>query len=412
MKFFHAADIHLDSPLRGLDRYEGAPADKLRGATRRALEALVESCIAESVDFLLIAGDLYDGDWTDYNTGLFFVRQMARLREAGIRVFIVRGNHDAKSKILRLPEGVRELSTSRAETVVLDDLGVAVHGRGYARAETTEDLAQTYPAPRSDYFNIGLLHTAAEGREGHAPYAPCRVESLVQKGYDYWALGHVHQQEILHRAPWVAFSGNLQGRHARETGPKGALLVTAVDGRITEVEPRTLDVVRWCRVDVDATGAAHGYDAVDRVREALEEARERAEERPLAARVIVRGTSAAHDMLVRDPERWEAAIRAAAMDLGEIWLEAVRFCTSRSVQAADLAANDDAVGHVARGLIELAADARARRELAGEIEGLLRKLPADVRAEVRLDDEAALAELIADVEGLLLAELAGIEESE
>jgi len=79
-RFIHAADIHLDSPLRGLDRYDGAPVEEIRGATRRALENLVDVCLAERVAFLLIAGDIYDGDWKDYNTGLFFHRQMSRLR--------------------------------------------------------------------------------------------------------------------------------------------------------------------------------------------------------------------------------------------------------------------------------------------------------------------------------------------
>lgn len=130
MKFFHTADVHLDSPLCGLDRYDGAPVDKLRGATRRALETLVDECISERVDFLLIAGDLYDGDWTDYNTGIFFIRQMARLRDVGIRVFIVRGNHDAKSKILNLPEGVTELSTSRAESILSKTLAFAFTAEG------------------------------------------------------------------------------------------------------------------------------------------------------------------------------------------------------------------------------------------------------------------------------------------
>src|SRR4051794_31829790 len=107
--FVHAADIHLDSPLRGLERYEGAPVEHLRSATRRAFERLVQFCLDDAVAFLLLAGDLYDGDWPDYNTGLFFAKQMARLREAGIPVYIVRGNHDAANVItssLRLPDNV------------------------------------------------------------------------------------------------------------------------------------------------------------------------------------------------------------------------------------------------------------------------------------------------------------------
>ena len=174
--FLHAADIHLDSPQRGLERYEGAPVAECRGATRRALENLVDLAIAHKVAFVMIVGDLYDGDWPDYNTGLFFGKQMARLRDGGIRVFMIRGNHDAANKMtkdLRLVDNVRVLSTDEAETVLLDDIGVAIHGQSFATRAVTENLAKSYPPRRGGYFNIGLLHTCVDGREGHDPYAPC-----------------------------------------------------------------------------------------------------------------------------------------------------------------------------------------------------------------------------------------------
>ena len=213
MKFVHAADIHLDSPLKGLSRYEGAPVAEVRGATRRALENLVDLCLAEGAAFLLLAGDLYDGSWKDYSTGLFFASQMSRLRAGGVRVFMIRGNHDAASKItqsLRWPDNVPELSVRRAETVVVEDLGVAIHGQGFATKAVTDDLAAQYPSRVDGAFNIGLLHTSVTGREGHESYAPCKLETLFGKGYDYWALGHVHQREVLCENPWVVFPGNLQ----------------------------------------------------------------------------------------------------------------------------------------------------------------------------------------------------------
>ena len=246
MKFVHAADIHLDSPLRGLERYEGAPIEAVRSATRDALANLVQTAIDESVDLVLIAGDLYDGDWKDYNTGLFLVAQLRRLHEAGIRVLLISGNHDAASRItraLRLPESVTVFATSRPETVVLGDLEVAVHGQGYASQAVTCDLSVDYPEPVPGCFNIGLLHTSADGREGHEPYAPCTVPSLVARGYDYWALGHVHRREVLHRDPWIVFPGNLQGRHVRETGAKGATLVTVEDRRVVSVDHASWT---WC----------------------------------------------------------------------------------------------------------------------------------------------------------------------
>src|SRR3954447_2756218 len=165
MKLVHAADIHLDSPMHGLTAYDTAPVDELRLATRAALRGLVDLCLDEQADALLIGGDLYDGDWHDYATGAHFVREAQRLREAGITVVVVTGNHDAASRItkaLRLPEGVHVLPVDAPGTVVFEDLGLAVHGQGYATAAVTEDLSRAYPAPLSGLVNVGLLHTSAE----------------------------------------------------------------------------------------------------------------------------------------------------------------------------------------------------------------------------------------------------------
>jgi DNA repair exonuclease SbcCD nuclease subunit len=131
ISFVHAADIHLDSPLKGLERYENAPVERIRGATRRAFTRLIDLAIDKHVDFVLLAGDLYDGDWRDYNTGLFLVRQLGRLREQKIKVFVIAGNHDAANKmtrVLRLPDHVRLLMHDRPETVRLPHLDVAIHG--------------------------------------------------------------------------------------------------------------------------------------------------------------------------------------------------------------------------------------------------------------------------------------------
>jgi len=174
LKFLHAADIHLDSPLQKLDHYEGAPVEELRHATRRALENMVELAMLEGVAFVLIAGDLYDGDWKDYNTGLYFISQMSKLHEANIPVYIVAGNHDAASKItktLRLPDGVTLFATERPETFRMDNDGVAIHGQSFSTPAVKKNLAKNYPSLLTGYFNIGVLHTCATGREGHEPYA-------------------------------------------------------------------------------------------------------------------------------------------------------------------------------------------------------------------------------------------------
>lgn len=421
MKFLHAADLHLDSPLRGLEAYEGAPVEKLRGATRRALENMVRLAIAEHVDFLLIAGDIYDGDWPDYGTGMFFAGRMTELREAGIPVVLISGNHDAASEITRclpLPETVHRLSDSRAETVRFEHAGVAVHGRGFAQRAAPDDLSAGYPAALEGYLNIGLLHTSADGRPGHAPYAPCTVEGLRGRGYDYWALGHVHTYEALWRPdPWIVYPGVLQGRNIRECGPKGCVLVEAQDGRIVRVEPRAVDVLRWAVCRVDAAEADDGDAVVERARDEIRVACDAADGRALAMRVVVEGVSPAHDVLDRRREHWVHAIRAVAADAsaGAAWVERVEFRTV-SPQARPAAAGAGAItawwSEGAAGSLRRAVEALPRatgdETLFGELADLQKKLQGDLGRDFGdLDFDLASpglrGQLLEDVQRLLLA---------
>ena len=147
-RFFHAADIHLDSPLTGLAGIEGRVAERIRSAPRAAFEALVDRVTQDQVDFLVIAGDLYDGTWRDYKTGLFFAEQMGRLNQAGIPVFVLHGNHDAESQItksLSLPDNVRVFRTRKAQTFALDELSVALHGQSFPEIAVADNLVPGYP---------------------------------------------------------------------------------------------------------------------------------------------------------------------------------------------------------------------------------------------------------------------------
>lgn len=405
MKFVHAADLHLDSPLRGLPAYEGAPVDEVRGATRRALENLVELCVEESAALLVIAGDLYDGDWKDYSTGLFFVQQMARLRDAGVHVAWVRGNHDASSKITRHlnpPENVTELSFSAPETVLYEDCGVAVHGVGYATAEVRDNLALSYPEPRSGLFNLGLLHTSLDGRPGHAPYAPCALDQLRARGYDYWALGHVHAREVLSREPWVVFSGNLQGRHIQEVGPKGATLVTVEGGQVRAAEPRALDVVRWARCEVDIEGAADLDEALERAAGELRKLLLEAEGRLVACRVTLHGRSPAHGALVARSERVLAELRALGLGAGGVYIERVELRSGPAVDLPTVRQREDAIGELFRSLEELRSEGEALEELRAEVLRGLEGLAQDV---VRSESDAE--ELLDAAERLLSGRLLG-----
>lgn len=416
MKFLHAADLHLDSPMRGLEAYEGAPVEKLRGATRRALENTVRLAISEQVDFVLIAGDIYDGDWPDYGTGMFFAGRMSELREAGIRVFLISGNHDAASEITRrlpLPETVRRLSDTRAETVRFEECGVAIHGRGFAQRAAPDDLSAGYPPALPGYLNIGLLHTSADGRPGHAPYAPCTVEGLRGRGYDYWALGHVHSHEFLWRPdPWIVYPGVLQGRHIRESGPKGCVLVEVEEGRIIHVESRPVDVLRWAVCPVDAADAEDGDAVVERARDAIRAACEEAGGRALAVRVMVEGFLPAHEAPDRRRDHWVHAIRAMAADVsgGLAWVEQVQFCPAppRAQPAGSPTAwLDGAAGNLRRAVESLPGET-SDEVLFGELTDLHKKLQSDLGKDFpQLDFDLTTPELrgrlLADVQRLLLA---------
>lgn len=417
-KFLHAADIHLDSPLHGLERYDGAPVDEIRSATRRAFDNLIELAIDEDVAFVLLAGDLYDGDWKDYNTGLYFAERMGRLREANIRVFVIAGNHDASSQItkhLRLPDNVTMFATREPEQVILDELNVAVHGQGFATRAITDDLSQAYPQADPQYFNIGLLHTCLDGKPGHEPYAPCTVDGLCSKGYQYWALGHVHKREVVSKDPWIIFPGNIQGRHIREIGPKGCTLVTVDDGEVSEVQHRDLDVMRWSLCELDVTDIETTDEVYDLVSGALQNTLDAAEGRPLAVRLVLTGACPAHSGLHVDQEYWIQEYRALATGLGGagIWLEKVSIKTKSSVSIDEVFDRDDALSHLLRGIRDMELDDDALGGLANELSTFRQKLHAVIPAgEERYDpaDPEQLKETLENIKELLVNRLLSTEQ--
>ena len=415
-RFIHTADIHLDSPLKGLAGQEGSAADRIRTATRVAFENLVGQALQEEVAFVVIAGDLYDGDWRDYQTGLFFVGQMGRLAAAGVPVFLLYGNHDAESQITRrlvLPENVKTFSARKPDTFELKNLDAALHGQSFRQRDITDNLVPAYPEPIAGKFNIGVLHTGLGGMGGHANYAPCTLDDLVNKGYDYWALGHVHQATVLHERPHVVFPGNLQGRHIRETGPKGAYFVTVEDGELAEALPVSVDVVRWARLSVSVDGCGRMTEAVDQVCAAIENAAARdADGRLLACRIELTGRTDIHDSLLASTEYLLAEARSAALGLGEemAWIERIVIATRPVLDSATLRAREDALGELQRMLEDAGEDTALRQLLQADIGELVRKLPH----ELRIDSEDAVlkaaidgdyAGLVGQVSGYLTARI-------
>ncbi|GCE79954.1 metallophosphoesterase [Komagataeibacter oboediens] len=382
-RFLHAADLHLDSPLLGLTQKSGDYARLIADASRRAFSDMVNLAIQTECRFVVLAGDVFDGDLRDTQCGLFFINGMARLQQAGIRVFMILGNHDAENRFARhlhITDNVHLFASSRAETCIMEDLGVAVHGRSFGRRDVTDNIARKYPAPVPGMFNIGILHTACQGREGHETYAPCTVEQLVNHGYQYWALGHVHNREILHENPYVVYAGNLQGRHAREAGPKGASLVTVRGERVLSVDHQVLDAVRWASETVDLTGATTSADMTDRIRDAGRSFVAQAQGRPIALRLELVGATALHAHLIRDTHDAQLEIESVLASLSdEIWLERLKIHTCPPPRPAVL--DPSTGGRIAADIQQAATPDALRAELSDILTAIMDRMPAHARTE-------------------------------
>lgn len=371
------------------------------------MEQLVSRAVEERADFLIIAGDLYDGDWRDYKTGLFFVGQMGRLHSADIPVYLLYGNHDAESQITRrlsLPDNVRVFGYAKPESFMVDGLNATLHGQSYRQREIADNLVTAYPAPAAGIFNIGVLHTGLGGLGGHKNYAPCTLADLVNKGYDYWALGHVHRVQVLNERPHVVFPGNLQGRHVRETGPKGACLVTVEDGEVADFRALSCDVVRWADVPVDLAQADSAAEAHDHIRNAIGKAvAEQADGRLLACRVYLQGRTDIHAQLLTTSSHLLAEVRANALGLGDeaTWVEKVVVATEPEVDPQTVLEREDAVGKLLRMLPEACDDSNLLQQLQDDIGAMVGRLPHEARAEV--DDAVLQAAITGDYPEMIAA---------
>ncbi len=406
--FIHAADLHIDSPLAGLGLKDRAVAERFAQAGRRAVEALVAETIRSQAAFLIVAGDIFDGDWRDVTTGLFFVRAIGALHRAGIPTIMVKGNHDSESgmsRSLTYPDTVRFFASRKPETFELPEHRVALHGRSFPNRLVPDDFVASYPARRDGWLNIGVLHTSLDGSRGHDGYAPCSVEELRRFGYDYWALGHVHTAETLSKNPWIVYPGNLQGRSVRETGAKGAMRVTVEDGRIIAVEPLAFDGARWAHETVDVSGADSEAEVIERIGTALEALHGRSDGRPLAVRITLSGATPRHGHLVARRELLQDEARAVGFRIAEdCWVEQLKLATSAPIRATTELSPADSLD--VDDLLAAAADDPAFAEaLAETLKNIVDKLPHELRKELS-DNPEMLKRLADDARAYLSGEMA------
>ncbi|MGV3485262.1 MAG: metallophosphoesterase family protein [Planctomycetaceae bacterium] len=420
-KILHAADIHLDSPLLRLESYPGAPVDKIRSASRKALTNLIDLAIREQVDLVVIAGDLYDGDWNEFSTGLHFVNEATRLIREQIPLVVIRGNHDAQSVMTqslplpRNPDGTAiMLDHDHVDQRVFERIGVVVHGRSFPKKAVTEDLSLGYPAPIRGMFNLGLLHTSLTGADGHDNYSPCKPDQLQDKGYDYWALGHIHDRRECHRAGEapIVFAGNIQGRNIREVGAKGCLVVSISDDHQPTSVFHPLDVVRWQVFTHDITHDDRRDDLLEAFAQWIPGEVAACEGRPLAVRVNVTGTSPLSHEYLRQAESIAHELRSITNQRGSgaVWFENLKVRTTaprHRTTASQVEATHEAPLESIQQVIEsLREDPEQRDALIQPLKRLWTKLPAELTNHplepFRLDDTDLVLGWVEAAEPILL----------
>jgi exonuclease SbcD len=412
VKILHAADLHIDSPLVGLERYAGAPVGRVRGTTREAFTRALDVALRENVRFVVLAGDLFDDTWRDYNTGLFFLHQLERLRAIDAQVIVVRGNHDFDlTRTLRWPGYVHELSPA-GQSVAFERDGVVFHGASYGERHEMSTLLPKYGPRRSGLYNVGVLHTNATRDAGHRHYAPCTVPEMADKGYDYWALGHVHARQVLSEAPFVVYPGNPQGRSVRETGDKGVYIVDVGEGR--EVAATTLtfhstQLMRWRHEKLELAVDDDFDRLLDRARERLGQIAREEDGSLAAVRFDITGATNAHTAAMRRSEELTNRLRGFAIEQQDaMWLEKVRV---RTAPAEGLEALAEARGLLGQLLTSVARAREDEADLAvlGQVLDPLRKKLGAELAELGLDtaDPEWLGSILEQAEARLVDALGG-----
>ncbi|OCW57812.1 metallophosphoesterase family protein [Hoeflea olei] len=402
-RFIHTADIHLDSPLRSLALRNPDLAELVGAATRQAFSAIIDLCIDEAVDALLIAGDLYDGDQTSMKTARFLADELDRLSRANISTFLIRGNHDALSRISRelvLPERVR-LFGGRAEHVLIErgagEKPVAIHGLSFAQPTAPESLLPKYRPAVADAINIGLMHTSLGGAEGHDVYAPCSPADLQATGFDYWALGHIHKRSQIVQpgsGAAIVMPGMPQGRDINESGTKSVTLVSIAENGTVSLEERPTSIAEFVRIRVEAAGLTEWSDLAGALSTALRAAREAAGSPELVVRLTVSGATPLAWRMRRDADLLRAEAESRAAQIGHVWIEKLEIdCTPE--RETGLPATDPL--HELRALMETAVLASDSYEaaLAAVAGNLQAQLPPDLRDLFGADEAATRARLAA-----------------
>jgi DNA repair exonuclease SbcCD nuclease subunit len=407
--FIHTSDLHLDSPFSGLRQVDDEIANLLKDATFRAFDNVVELALKNKVDFLLVAGDVYDAADRSLRAQLKFADGLKKLAVAGIRSFVCHGNHDPLdgwSASLHWPEEVHifgphleSVSASVGEEEV-----VLIHGISYPHNQIDDSFGRGFQRRGSQPFQVGLFHCSVGSDPAHETYAPRTQEELLAANLNYWALGHVHRHRVLKDGhPFITYPGTTQGRHIRETGPRGCLLVHVSGSGEVSAKFEPVDAARWFSQELHIDDLETEGDLVKALERMCEETRNEAQERPAIVRIILRGRGPLHSVLRRGQvvEDLTERLREIWLDSKPpVWIEQILVNTSAAIDLDARRQSTDFLGEILR-IIE---GSRLEPEQLYE---LISELYQDRRGKRFLETPTAsdLLEVLNEVESLCLDEL-------
>ncbi len=324
IRFIHAADLHLGSPFTGLKGLQREQWQKLKDSTLEAFDGLISYALEQQPDFVLIAGDIYDGEDRSLRAQQRFQQGMEQLDKAKIPVILCHGNHDHLSgnwTRFELPQNVHSFGATVSQ-ISLDVRGmeVAITGFSYGERHIKESMINAYPeAIGEEKFHIGMLHGSLEGENAHAVYAPFTKHQLLEKNYDYWALGHIHLRQQLHKEPSIVYSGNIQGRHIGESGPKGFYEVELTKTS-TQLKFVQTSVLQFDDITVDCSGVMHMNELLDACVKSAREFTERYGSGAVKMHFVNLDAEAQELVLDISVEELLEAVREAVEGMGEFLL--------------------------------------------------------------------------------------------
>ncbi|WP_078597352.1 metallophosphoesterase family protein [Evansella clarkii] len=256
LRFIHTADVHLGRPVKSrLDMPEKF-AETAREAAYVSFQKIIDEALSRQADFVLISGDVYDQEERSLRGQWFIKKQAERLREAGIPLFIIHGNHDPlnnKNKMVSMPDNVH-IFPSEPEPYFLEKNNgekAYIYGFSYPQKAFYENPVPLFKKENDmEAYHIGMLHgQETQQSDGHEPYAPFALKDLLQLDLDYWALGHIHKRQTLNMHPAVVYPGNVQGGTRKETGEKGAYFVE-LEKHHTNLHFLDTSLLQWEKIEV------------------------------------------------------------------------------------------------------------------------------------------------------------------